>query len=89
MPFAVKTIEKDQTSTIAYSMLFSRAVLVIENSMSVQDAHAMLSFQCFNRLARYFGIVTQLHHAPKVFVCAVHEVARRRTFSQAHLKVLT
>ncbi|XP_026487312.1 RB1-inducible coiled-coil protein 1 isoform X1 [Vanessa tameamea] len=65
------------------------AVLKIENSMSVQDAHAMLSFQCFNRLARYFGIVSQLHRAPAVFVRAVHEVARRRTFSHAHLKWAT
>ena len=60
---------------------------MIENSMSVQDAHAMLSFQCFNRLSRYFGIVAQLHRAPHVFVRAVRECARRRTFSQAHLKV--
>lgn len=64
-----------------------RAVLTIENSMSVQDAHAMLSYQCFNRLARYFGIVAQLHRAPAVFVRAVHEVARRRAFSLAHLRV--
>ncbi|CAH2104840.1 unnamed protein product [Euphydryas editha] len=61
-------------------------VLTIENSMSVQDAHAMLSFQCFNRLARYFGVVAQLHRAPAVFVRAVHEVARRRAFSHAHLR---
>ncbi|CAH2988589.1 unnamed protein product [Chilo suppressalis] len=60
-------------------------VLKLENSMSVQDAHAMLSFQCFNRLERYFGIVAQLHRAPAVFVRAVHEVVRRRTFSQAHI----
>ncbi|XP_075992089.1 autophagy-related 17 isoform X2 [Anticarsia gemmatalis] len=66
-----------------------QAVLMIENKMSVQDAHAMLSFQCFNRLARYFGIVAQLHRAPHVFVRAVHEVARRRTFSHAHIKWAT
>ncbi|CAH0700740.1 unnamed protein product [Spodoptera exigua] len=75
---------KDELSHILKARL--EAVLMIENSMSVQDAHAMLSFQCFNRLARYFGIVAQLHRAPNVFVRAVREVARRRTFSQAHLK---
>ncbi|XP_053624593.1 RB1-inducible coiled-coil protein 1 isoform X2 [Plodia interpunctella] len=78
------TKSKDELSYILKSRL--EAVLMIENSMSVQDAHAMLSFQCFNRLARYFGIVAQLHRAPAVFVHAVHEVARRRTFSEAHLK---
>ncbi|XP_049871994.1 RB1-inducible coiled-coil protein 1 isoform X2 [Pectinophora gossypiella] len=78
---------KDELSFILKSRL--EAVLTIENSMSVQDAHAMLSFQCFNRLARYFGIVSQLHRAPAVFVRAVHEVARRRKFSQAHLKWAT
>lgn len=57
--------------------------------MSVQDAHAMLSYQCFRRLARYFGIVAQLHRAPAVFVRAVHEAARRRAFSLAHLRVST
>ncbi|KAM3962789.1 LOW QUALITY PROTEIN: autophagy-related 17 [Aphomia sociella] len=64
-------------------------VLRIENSMSVQDAHAMLSFQCFNRLERYFGIVAQLHRAPAVFVRAAHEVARRRSFSGAHMQWAT
>lgn len=78
---------KDELSHILKARL--EAVLMIENSMSVQDAHAMLSFQCFNRLARYFGIVAQLHRAPNVFVRAVREVARRRTFSQAHLKWAT
>ncbi|XP_063891101.1 RB1-inducible coiled-coil protein 1 isoform X2 [Helicoverpa armigera] len=78
---------KDELSHILKARL--EAVLMIENSMSVQDAHAMLSFQCFNRLSRYFGIVAQLHQAPQVFVRAVHEVSRRRTFSQAHLKWAT
>ncbi|KAI5635969.1 autophagy-related protein 11 domain-containing protein [Phthorimaea operculella] len=78
---------KDELSYILKSRL--EAVLMIENSMSVQDAHAMLSFQCFNRLARYFGIVAQLHMAPNIFVRAVHEVARRRKFSEAHLKWAT
>ncbi|CAD0196283.1 unnamed protein product [Chrysodeixis includens] len=78
---------KDELSHILKARL--EAVLMIENSMSVQDAHAMLSFQCFNRLSRYFSIVAQLHRAPQVFVSAVHEVSRRRTFSQAHLKWAT
>ncbi|VVC90319.1 unnamed protein product [Leptidea sinapis] len=75
---------KEEMSQVLKARL--EAVLRIENSMSVQDAHAMLTFQCFNRLARYFGIVSQLHCAPAVFVRAVHEVARRRTFSDAHLQ---
>ncbi|XP_013181334.1 PREDICTED: RB1-inducible coiled-coil protein 1 isoform X1 [Papilio xuthus] len=78
---------KDELSHILKARL--EAVLMIENSMSVQDAHAMLSFQCFNRLARYFGIVAQLHQAPAVFVRAAHEVARRRAFSTSHLKWAT
>ncbi|XP_041974163.1 RB1-inducible coiled-coil protein 1 isoform X2 [Aricia agestis] len=78
---------KEELSHILKARL--EAVLMIENSMSVQDAHAMLSFQCFNRLARYFGIVAQLHRAPAVFVRAVSEVARRRRFSQAHLQWAT
>ncbi|XP_050675429.1 RB1-inducible coiled-coil protein 1 isoform X2 [Leptidea sinapis] len=78
---------KEEMSQVLKARL--EAVLRIENSMSVQDAHAMLTFQCFNRLARYFGIVSQLHCAPAVFVRAVHEVARRRTFSDAHLQWAT
>ncbi|KAG6438968.1 hypothetical protein O3G_MSEX000370, partial [Manduca sexta] len=58
---------------------------MIENSMSVQDAHAMLSFQCFGRLARYVRVLRQLHRAPAAFVRAAHEVARRRAFSRHHL----
>lgn len=78
---------KDELCTVLKARL--QAVLMIENKMSVQDAHAMLSFQCFNRLSRYFSIVAQLHRAPHVFVHAVHEVSRRRTFSQAHIKWAT
>ncbi|XP_048484264.1 RB1-inducible coiled-coil protein 1 isoform X2 [Plutella xylostella] len=70
---------KDELSHILRARL--EAVLTIENSMSVQDAHQMLSFQCFGRLARYFDIVEQLQRAPAVFVRAVAEVARRVTFS--------
>ncbi|GBP23114.1 RB1-inducible coiled-coil protein 1 [Eumeta japonica] len=75
---------KDELSHILKARL--EAVLMIENSMSVQDAHQMLSFQCFNRLARYFDIVEQLHRAPHMFIHAVHEVARRRTFSDTFLQ---
>ncbi|XP_068620950.1 RB1-inducible coiled-coil protein 1 isoform X2 [Battus philenor] len=78
---------KDELSHILKARL--EAVLMIENSMSVQDAHAMLSFQCFNRLARYFSIVSQLHRAPAMFVRAAYEVARRRAFSTSHLKWAT
>ncbi|XP_045510745.1 RB1-inducible coiled-coil protein 1 isoform X2 [Colias croceus] len=78
---------KEELSQVLKARL--EAVLRIENSMSVQDAHAMLSFQCLNRLSRYFSIVWQLHRAPHVFVRAVHEVARRRTFSHAHLQWAT
>lgn len=78
---------KEELSHILKARL--EAVLMIENSMSVQDAHAMLSFQCFGRLARYLAIVAQLHSAPAVFVRAVHEVARRRAFSAAHLQWVT
>ncbi|XP_026757474.2 RB1-inducible coiled-coil protein 1 isoform X2 [Galleria mellonella] len=81
------TKSKDELSYTLKARLGT--VLRIENSMSVQDAHAMLSFQCFNRLARYFGIVAQLHRAPAVFVRAAHEVARRRAFSTAHLQWAT
>ncbi|CAK1549757.1 unnamed protein product [Leptosia nina] len=78
---------KEELSQVLKARL--EAILRIENSMSVQDAHAMLSFQCLNRLSRYFGIVWQLHRAPAVFVRAVHEVARRRSFSEAHIKWAT
>ncbi|XP_047509806.1 RB1-inducible coiled-coil protein 1 isoform X3 [Pieris napi] len=78
---------KEELSQVLKARL--EAVLRIENSMSVQDAHAMLSFQCLSRLSRYFGIVWQLHQAPEVFVRAVHEVSRRRCFSDAHMKWAT
>ncbi|CAF4767829.1 unnamed protein product [Pieris macdunnoughi] len=78
---------KEELSQVLKARL--EAVLRIENSMSVQDAHAMLSFQCLSRLSRYFGIVWQLHQAPAVFVRAVHEVSRRRCFSDAHMKWAT
>ncbi|XP_037298027.1 RB1-inducible coiled-coil protein 1 isoform X2 [Manduca sexta] len=74
---------KDELSHILKARL--EAVLMIENSMSVQDAHAMLSFQCFGRLARYVRVLRQLHRAPAAFVRAAHEVARRRAFSRHHL----
>lgn len=59
----------------------------IENRMSELDNQMLFSHRCLRRLQRHLIIIEQIHLAPIIYVTAVTEVVRRRTFSGLFLKV--
>lgn len=51
------------------------------------DNRLMFYHRSLNRLQRHLSIVEQIHQAPSMYMQAINEVVRRRTFSQAFLVV--
>lgn len=63
-------------------------IMHIENSMSELDNQLLFYHRCLRRMQRHLIIIEQIHTAPSIYVTAVTEVVRRRTFSGAFLEVL-
>lgn len=59
----------------------------IENRMSELDNQMLFSHRCLRRFQRHLVVIEQIHFAPIIYVTAVTEVVRRRTFSNLFLKV--
>ncbi|XP_055683353.1 RB1-inducible coiled-coil protein 1 isoform X2 [Lutzomyia longipalpis] len=57
----------------------------IENRMYEIDSKLLFIHRNCRRLQKHMGIIEQIHQAPSVYVTAVTEVVRRRTFSSAFL----
>lgn len=64
-----------------------RWIVYVENRMFEIDSKLMFYHRSLARLKRHLAVVGQLHRAPQLFCTAVHEIVRRRTFSQAFLSV--
>jgi hypothetical protein len=47
----------------------------------------MIYYERLKRLRRHLDVIQQIHLSPQMYVSAVGEVVRRRTFSQAFLLV--
>ena len=47
----------------------------------------MIYYEKLKRLRRHLDVIQQIHLSPQMYVSAVGEVVRRRTFSQAFLLV--
>ncbi|XP_047116874.1 RB1-inducible coiled-coil protein 1 isoform X3 [Schistocerca piceifrons] len=77
------TRAKEELSTNLYHRL--RWVMYVENHIYEVDSKFMIYHESLKRLRRQLEIVRQIHLAPQMYVKAVGEVVRRRTFSQAFL----
>uniref|UniRef100_A0A1L8DIA6 RB1-inducible coiled-coil protein 1 n=1 Tax=Nyssomyia neivai TaxID=330878 RepID=A0A1L8DIA6_9DIPT len=60
-------------------------IIYIENRMYEIDSKLLFIHRNCRRLQKHMGIIEQIHQAPSVYVTAVTEVVRRRTFSSAFL----
>lgn len=60
-------------------------VVHIQNSISDLDSKLLFHHRCFRRLKHHLIIIEQIHHAPSMYVTAVTEVVRRKTFSNHFL----
>lgn len=59
--------------------------MYVENRMCDVASKLMIYHENLKRLRRHLEVVRQIQMAPQMYVCAVGEVVRRRTFSQAFL----
>lgn len=61
--------------------------MLVENRICEMDGRLVLHHENLKRLRKSLEVVQQLHHAPRMYLSAVSEVVRRRSFSEAFLFV--
>ncbi|KAF6214202.1 hypothetical protein GE061_008941 [Apolygus lucorum] len=74
---------KQELSTNLYHRL--KWVMFVESRILEVDSKLVMYHESIKRLQRQLEVISQIHSAPNVYLSAVAEVVRRRTFSQAFL----
>ncbi|XP_031850148.1 autophagy-related 17 isoform X2 [Nomia melanderi] len=77
------TKAKEELSVNIYHRL--KWIMYVENKMMEVDRKLMMYNESLKRLRRHLEVLQQIHLAPQMYMNAVAEVVRRRTFSQAFL----
>ncbi|XP_076647579.1 autophagy-related 17 isoform X3 [Halictus rubicundus] len=77
------TKAKEELSVNIYHRL--KWIMYVENKMMEVDSKLMMYNESLKRLRRHLEVLQQIHLAPQMYMNAVAEVVRRRTFSQAFL----
>lgn len=77
------TKAKEELSVNLYHRL--KWIMYIENKMMGVDGKLVMYHESLKRLRRHLEVLQQIHLAPEMYMSAVAEVVRRRTFSQAFL----
>lgn len=74
---------KEELSANLYHRL--KWVMFVENKISDISNKLMMYHESLKRLRRHLEVLHQIHTTPEMYMNAVSEVVRRRTFSQAFL----
>ncbi|XP_012255239.2 RB1-inducible coiled-coil protein 1 isoform X2 [Athalia rosae] len=77
------TKAKEELSVNLYHRL--KWIMYVENKMMEVDGKLVMYNESLKRLRRHLEVLQQIHLAPEMYMSAVAEVVRRRTFSQAFL----
>ncbi|XP_014294856.1 RB1-inducible coiled-coil protein 1 [Microplitis demolitor] len=77
------TRAKEELSVNIYQRL--KWIMYVENKMLEVDGKLVMYHENLKRLRRHLDVLQQIHLAPQMYISAVSEVVRRRTFSQAFL----
>ncbi|XP_003707810.1 autophagy-related 17 isoform X1 [Megachile rotundata] len=77
------TKAKEELSVNIYHRL--KWIMYVENKMMEVDSKLVIYHESLKRLRRHLEVLQQIHLAPQMYMNAVAEVVRRRTFSQAFL----
>ncbi|XP_034952727.1 RB1-inducible coiled-coil protein 1 [Chelonus insularis] len=77
------TRAKEELSENIYHRL--KWIMYVENKMMEVDGKLVMYHENLKRLRRHLEVLQQIHLAPQMYISAVAEVVRRRTFSQAFL----
>ncbi|XP_076634398.1 autophagy-related 17 isoform X3 [Colletes latitarsis] len=74
---------KEELSVNIYHRL--KWIMYVENKMMEMNGKLVMYHESLKRLRRHLEVLQQIHLAPQMYMNAVAEVVRRRTFSQAFL----
>lgn len=77
------TKAKEELSMNIYQRL--KWIMYVENKMVEVGNKLIIYHESLKRLRRHLEVLQQIHLAPQMYISAVIEVVRRRTFSQAFL----
>lgn len=77
------TKAKEELSNNIYHRL--KWIVHVENKITNVDYKLSMYNEILKRLKRYFEVLQQIHLAPEMYMSAITEVVRRRTFSQSFL----
>lgn len=77
------TKAKEELSVNIYHRL--KWIMYVENKMVEVGNKLIIYHESLKRLRRHLEVLQQIHLAPEMYISAVIEVVRRRTFSQAFL----
>ncbi|KAL6257400.1 hypothetical protein P5V15_010972 [Pogonomyrmex californicus] len=77
------TKAKEELSVNIYHRL--KWIMYVENKMVEVGNKLIIYHESLKRLRRHLDVLQQIHLAPQMYLSAVVEVVRRRTFSQAFL----
>ncbi|KYM96349.1 RB1-inducible coiled-coil protein 1, partial [Cyphomyrmex costatus] len=77
------TKAKEELSVNIYHRL--KWIMYVENKMVEVGNKLIIYHESLKRLRRHLEVLQQIHLAPQMYISAVVEVVRRRTFSQAFL----
>ncbi|EZA53375.1 RB1-inducible coiled-coil protein [Ooceraea biroi] len=77
------TKAKEELSMNIYHRL--KWIMYVENKMVEVGNKLIIYHESLKRLRRHLEVLQQIHLAPQMYISAVIEVVRRRTFSQAFL----
>lgn len=64
-----------------------RYLVNMENRMSELDSRMLFYNRSLRRVQRHLAVIEQIHDAPSMYVQAISEVIRRKTFSTCFVKV--
>ncbi|XP_015510734.2 RB1-inducible coiled-coil protein 1 isoform X3 [Neodiprion lecontei] len=77
------TKAKEELSVNLYHRL--KWIMYVENKMMEVDGKLIMYHESLKRLRRHLDVLQQINLAPEMYMTAVAEVVRRRTFSQSFL----
>ena len=74
---------KEELSTNIYHRL--KWIVYVESKIMDIDCKLIMYHESLKRLKRHLEVLQQIHLAPEMYMSAISEVVRRRTFSQSFL----
>lgn len=80
----IYTSKEELSNNLVQRVMF---LVNLENRMSELDSRMLFYNRSLRRVQRHLAVIEQIHEAPGMYVQAISEVIRRKTFSSCFVKV--